>query len=216
MEQYKKPFLFIVGGASTAIEIRETAELYLSGEYDIINVIPENSSINMPYINDDELEPYINNKVENKCKYIVGLTKTILKKKFVLLFEKYNVNPINVIHPSAVIFKTAKVGIGNYIGANSVVSSNTSIGDHNIINFNTTIGHDSTLGSFCSINPGAIISGNVTVGTDTLIGSNSFVFQGKYIGDNCSIDALTYVDRNLDNSVMCTSINGILKVYNKR
>ena len=55
------------------------------------------------------------------------------------------------------------------------------------------------------INPGARVSGNVTIGSRVLIGSNSFISQGKHIGNDTLIDALTYIDRDIEKNRVCTS-----------
>jgi sugar O-acyltransferase (sialic acid O-acetyltransferase NeuD family) len=219
MELYRtkedNPFLFIIGGHSTAIEIRESAELYLSERYKIVNVIQDNDKVSpyFEYITDSILK---NMRKNTDDVFIIGSTDISIKKNFEFYFTQNNINSINVIHPSAIIFNSANIGFGNYIGANVTISALSKIGNHNTINLNSTIGHDVHLGNYCCINPGARISGNVKIGSETLVGANSFIFQGLNIGEKCSIDAMTYIDRNIPNNMMCTSIKGNLKIYKKR
>ena len=74
------------------------------------------------------------------------------------------------IHPTAIISQNFDVviGEGSFIGANSIITTNVTIGNHAILNRGNHIGHDCIIGNYLSMMPGSIISGNVNIGNNVL------------------------------------------------
>ena len=104
------------------------------------------------------------------------------------------------IHPTAIISQNFDVviGEGSFIGANSIITTNVTIGKHAILNRGNHIGHDCVIGDYLSMMPGSIISGNVNIGNNVYIGSNSTVKEKMSICDNvvigmssCSVKPIT-------------------------
>lgn len=80
------------------------------------------------------------------------------------------------IHPTAQIMgDDVEIGLGSFIGANSILTTNIKIGNHAILNRGNQIGHDSIIGDYFSAMPGAIVSGNVRIGDKVYMGSNSTI-----------------------------------------
>ena len=202
--------LLIIGGSSTAIEIRECADLFYHDKFDnIYNVIRDTESSSLSnVIHDCDIDNFI---VENDIAFIIGFTNQKLRSLFNDKLSQCT--PVNIVHPTAVVSPSANIGVGTYVGATAVISSNAVIGNGCIINIGASIGHDAIIGDNCIINPGARISGNCSVGSRSLIGANAFIFQGKSIGADCAIDALTYIDRDIDEKKLCTGNAGALKIF---
>jgi sugar O-acyltransferase (sialic acid O-acetyltransferase NeuD family) len=205
--------LLIIGSKSTALEIYDVVISHLKDTFlDVVFVIGDNENMSDYYksIKDSELENYV---AKHQCCYIISFANHKLRVKFANLLNGYGISPINIIHPSSIISISANIGLGNYIAAGAIISYNSIIMNHSMINFNATVGHDTCIKDHCVINPGARISGNVNIGERVLIGTNSIVFQGKNIGDDCLIDALTYIDRDIENNMICSSKQ--LKIFKK-
>lgn len=216
MDTETRETLLIVGGKSTAIEIYELVIAHFSHTFNEVVFLvgdeeeqPIFNSANA--IRDSELIDFIADK---SCRYILSIAHHGLRIRFERQMEKLSVPPVNVIHPTALISPSATLGTGNYLAAGSIVSSHATVGNHCMLNFNVSIGHDARLGDHVVVNPGARISGNVHCGSRVLIGTNSIVFQGKSIGDDCIIDALTYVDRDIEPKKICSSKQE-LKVFRR-
>jgi sugar O-acyltransferase (sialic acid O-acetyltransferase NeuD family) len=80
------------------------------------------------------------------------------------------------IHPSAHIMDdNIQVGVGSFIGANSILTTNIKLGNHALLNRGNHIGHDSVAGDFFSMMPNAVVGGNVTIGDNVYLGSCSNV-----------------------------------------
>jgi sugar O-acyltransferase (sialic acid O-acetyltransferase NeuD family) len=80
------------------------------------------------------------------------------------------------IHPTALILSdNVQVGVGSFIGANSILTTNIKLGKHTILNRGNQIGHDSEIGDYFSAMPGAIVSGNVKIHDCVYMGTNSSI-----------------------------------------
>jgi sugar O-acyltransferase (sialic acid O-acetyltransferase NeuD family) len=80
------------------------------------------------------------------------------------------------IHPSVHIMDdNIQVGVGSFIGANSILTTNIKLGNHTLLNRGNHIGHDSVAGDFFSMMPNAVVGGNVTLGNNVYLGSCSNV-----------------------------------------
>lgn len=98
------------------------------------------------------------------------------------------------IHPTAQIMgSNISIGEGSFIGANSIITTDVTIGKHSLLNRGVHIGHDSIVGDFFSAMPNVVISGNVNVGNCSYFGTNSSVKEkiticdDVIIGLNCGV-----------------------------
>ena len=203
--------LFIFGGSSTALEIFEVVRKSYINEFKYIYfVIGDNENKKSEkYIFDKELKDYI----DRDSVYIISFSNIKLREIILNRVTKLNISPINIICSTAVIFHSAKLGVGNFINSNCIVSSEAVMGNHNIMNFSSLIGHNTIIGDHNILNPGAKVSANCMLGDRILIGSNSVIKQNIKIGKNTMIDALTFIDRDIDENKMCTSRR--LNVFNR-
>jgi sugar O-acyltransferase (sialic acid O-acetyltransferase NeuD family) len=77
----------------------------------------------------------------------------------------------NVIHPSAVISKSARLGEGVFVGANVVMTHNVAVGNAVLINTAATLDHDNVVEDFVNISPGCHLSGRVTIKRGAFLGT---------------------------------------------
>ncbi len=206
-----KKELLILGGSSTALEIYEAVQMGYKDTYsDITFVIGDNeiADVGLKTITDSELREYVKGK---EVSYIISLANQKLRLRLVETMKNEGLEPINVIHPMSMISPKVKMGVGIYVAAGAKVSVNATVGNHCMLNFDSTIGHDVILKDHVMINPGARISGHVIIGTRVLIGANSTIFQGKTIGNDVVIDAMTYVKQDIASNVICSQGNPIKK-----
>lgn len=126
-----------------------------------------------------------------------------IREKIHTNLSQYLGNPINAIHPSAVISASVKMGDGVMIAANATLNPLVQIGQGVICNTSTSIDHECVIGDFTHIAPGAVLCGNVSVGRGTFVGANSVVRQGIKIGNNVIIGAGTVVVKDIpDNATV--------------
>ena len=92
-----------------------------------------------------------------------------------------------LIHPSARIAISARIGEGSLIMENAVIGCDAIIGNDCIINTGAIISHDCRIGHHSRISPGAILAGNITIGENSLIGMGTTIYLGVKIGKNVVI-----------------------------
>ncbi|WP_145301973.1 DapH/DapD/GlmU-related protein [Crateriforma conspicua] len=197
--------LYIFGSHSTALEIAEAALANSTTFNSAKFVVPEKE------YSDRDLQIPISDiatiKFSAHCGYILSMANQRVRRSCLSIAKSNGLTPSTVIHPTALISKTAQIGEGVYVGAHSIISVNAKIADHAMINFQVSVGHDASIESHATVNPGAKISGNCSIGARTLLGANSFVHQGRRVGEDCQVDALTHIDRDIADGMLCTSRN---------
>jgi sugar O-acyltransferase (sialic acid O-acetyltransferase NeuD family) len=105
------------------------------------------------------------------------------------------------IHPQAIIYPGATIGLGSLITAGSIIGPDTQIGTGCIINHHATVDHDCNIGEFCHIAPAATLGGGVTIGTQCLIGAGATILPYLSIGNNVTVGAGAVVTHNLPDNV---------------
>ena len=110
-----------------------------------------------------------------------GIIKSIVGK-----ITNPKVNFPNIIDPSVCFLDktTVKMGQGNVIGPNSLISCNVKLGNFNLLNVYDQIGHETELGDYNILMPTVNISGGVKIGDCNLFGVKSTVLQYLNIGNN--------------------------------
>jgi sugar O-acyltransferase (sialic acid O-acetyltransferase NeuD family) len=123
------------------------------------------------------------------------------EKAYEKIKSKENVFFPNIVHPTAIIEeKTLKLGIGNILATNCVISTNTALGDFNYIHMQTLLAHDIQMGSFNSVFPGSAIAGNVIVGDYCEMGLGSSIKQNVEVGSNIRVGGGSFVMSNLESN----------------
>lgn len=116
-----------------------------------------------------------------------------------------------LIHPNVKISKFSTVGIGSIIFSGGIVSVDSELGEHCVMNFNSIIGHDCKIGNFVTILTDVKISGNVKIEENVTIGTGASLIQNIKIGKNSMIGIGTAVIQNIKEN--CTALGVPAKIY---
>lgn len=81
--------------------------------------------------------------------------------------------PPALVHPSAVVSRSAGLGVGTVVMAGAVVQANARIGKHVILNSGCVVDHDCVVENYAHIGPGVTLCGGVHVGEGALLGVGS-------------------------------------------
>lgn len=117
-----------------------------------------------------------------------------------MLYQKLSADgltPLTLIHDTAYIEDSAKIGLGCQIHARSYVGTNVKIGNFCILNTNSIVDHDCILNDGVEIAPGATLCGNVEVGKDAWIGANATILPRLELGKSSIAGAGSVVTRNI-------------------
>jgi sugar O-acyltransferase (sialic acid O-acetyltransferase NeuD family) len=128
----------------------------------------------------------------------IGSTKSAaLKAK---LIERVGVSSdrfVTLIHSSAYVSPSAKIGPGSAITQNCVVMANVTIGMHVKILPMATISYGCNIGDYTTIASGAVLAADVKIGCSAYVGTNSAIREFIEIGDNTIIGMGAMVIRNV-------------------
>lgn len=105
---------------------------------------------------------------------------------------------VNVIHPTAFVDVSARLGRGVFIGPRAVVHVGARVGRGAIINTGAIVEHDCHVGDWTHLAPGAVLCGTVTVGEGAFIGANAVVRENTTICPWAVIGGGAVVVGNID------------------
>jgi acetyltransferase EpsM len=146
----------------------------------------------------------------NDIKFVIAIGDNKIRQSIVQKLNLSYENYVTVIHKSAVISPTAKIGHGTVIMPNSVINADSRIGHQSIINTGSIIEHDSIIGDFSHVCPGATLTGTVQLGEGAYIGSGSTIIPNIKIGEWTIIGAGAIVISDIP--AYCTAVGMPAKV----
>lgn len=129
--------------------------------------------------------------------YFVAIGDPLKRKEWQLNLLQNGRKPCNLIHPSSIISKTVKIGVGSVVMAGAVINPGTTIGDGCIINTSCSIDHDNHIGNYSHLSPGVCMAGGVTIGDNVWVGVGANIINNIKICSNCTIGAGSLVIRDI-------------------
>lgn len=145
----------------------------------------------------------INNWDKPLC-LVVAIGNPLAIQKIVSSIHNDQISYPNIIAPSVIFLDecSSRLGRGNIICSNCLISCNTNLGDFNLLNGNIPLGHDTRIGNYNVIMPSVNISGGVEIGDLNFFGVQSVVLQGIKIGNNTRIGANSVIIRNTKDGLL--------------
>jgi sugar O-acyltransferase (sialic acid O-acetyltransferase NeuD family) len=135
--------------------------------------------------------------------YFIGVGHNGIRRKVQEALVNILGQPINAIHPTAVVSASVEMKYGVMISANATLNPLVTLGHGVICNTSCSIDHECAIDDFAHVGPGAVLCGNVKIGAGTFVGANAVVKQGVSIGKNVTIGAGTVVIRDIpDNTIV--------------
>jgi len=121
--------------------------------------------------------------------FFISTGDNYVREKCYNILNVNNLNLVNVIHPSSLISKNVKLGIGIFVGQNVVINNSSCIGDCAIINTSASIDHDNLIGKFVNVSPGCHTSGRVIIQSNVFLGTGSIIIPDRIIGEHSIVGA---------------------------
>lgn len=190
--------IILVGYSGHAFVVAETAfengaNLIGYSEKFVSDINP----FNLAYLGFEQEDDFIGwNK---KASFILGIGDNALRQKITNLIESKGRKVSSLVHISASISKSAKIGCGTFINRNVAINALAVVGKSVILNTGCIIEHECVLADAVHIAPGAVLAGNVCVGERTFIGANAVIKQGIVVGSDVVIGAGAVVVTNIPN-----------------
>jgi len=189
--EFSKNDLVIYGGgghAKMCIDI-----LNQTDSYNLNGIIDDRISVGSTILNtavigrQAHLDQFIKQGLSNIVLGIGAILNHKLRSNLFSVLKSKNLRVPTIIHPSAIIEPSVRMGEGNHIMQGAIIGSDVEIGENCILNSGCIVSHDTIIGNNVHITPGAIIAGGVTIQDNTVIGMGATIFLGVNIGKNVTI-----------------------------
>ncbi|MFK7811110.1 MAG: acetyltransferase [Maribacter sp.] len=106
-------------------------------------------------------------------------TRSLVVERILKIAPKFNY--ISAVHPNAQLGKDVQIGMGSVVMPGVTINANAVIGNHCILNTNSSLDHDGYMSNFSSLAP------NVCVGANFILGKGSAICLGANIIENITI-----------------------------
>ena len=128
-------------------------------------------------------------KVSDEYVYICAIGDPKTKLTIGRRFQNEGARFINIIHPSAYIGRTCKMGTGNVLCPGTSLTADVKMGNFIALNQKSCFTHDSVIGDGCTISSYCDITGFASLGEGVFMGSHAVVCPGVSVGDYARIGA---------------------------
>ncbi len=202
--------IIIVGAGGCAREIYYWANDTFSKEnYKIKGFLSYNQkdlegyNVKVDIIGNDD-----NYKIEKNDRFIIAIGDIDIKKRAVNRLKKRGAKFISLIHPTALIIPTAKIGEGVVICPHCLISDNAQLGDFVFVNTYSSCGHDVQVGKYCILSPYVALNGFVKLENEVFVGTHATVIPYKKVGFQAKISANSVVMRNVPSKCIVFGVPG--------
>lgn len=156
-----KETLLIVGAGEFGQLVKELAEIL---GYKKIDFLDDNSKIAIGKVKDyQQFVPEYEN-------FIVAIGNPKVRRQTIEKLQ-HSFALCTLIHPTAVVSKTALLGAGCVVEANTVVNTGACIGTACFINAGSVVNHNSLVNDYCQIDCNAVVAADTVVPENTKVSS---------------------------------------------
>jgi sugar O-acyltransferase (sialic acid O-acetyltransferase NeuD family) len=183
--------LIIVGAGGFGREIRELVpDCFAAGSIRLKGFLSANPRDLDNYQNAepilDDPERYL--PVEND-RFLLAVGDVPLRKRLTDSLQSRGAKFVSLVHPTAVVARTAQLGEGCVLYPHSVVMNGARLDDFVLLNLHASAGHDTQIGRFCNLCPYATMNGFSTLEAEVFMGTHSSVLPGCRVGSGSKISA---------------------------
>lgn len=137
-------------------------------------------------------------RIEASDVFVCAVGDPSVKRHYAQIVIEKGGNFISIIHPTSYIGMNVKIGRGCIVAPQTSVSNDTTLGDHVIVNLNSSISHDNSISTGCTICPGCHLAGWVTLGEDVFVGIGASIIPHISLGKGVFVAAGALVTKSCD------------------
>ncbi len=123
-----------------------------------------------------------------------------------MLLDRFGIDPVTVVDPSAVVTGSNAIGAGCQLLAGSVVQAGAALGRQCIINSGAIVEHECEIGDGVHVGPGAVLTGLVRVGARSFVGAGATVLPRVSIGEDVVVGAGAVVVHDVPDGVTVAGV----------
>jgi sugar O-acyltransferase (sialic acid O-acetyltransferase NeuD family) len=113
-----------------------------------------------------------------------------------------------LVHPTAIVCSTAKLGTGVVICPFVTVSDSVRVDDFAMLNFYASCGHDAHVGAYSVLCPYATLNGFAVIEEEVFMGTHSTVTPSRRVGHHSKISANSLVSQNTQPHTLVFGVPG--------
>ena len=136
-------------------------------------------------------------EIKKQDRFVFAIGDIDVKKHLVAKLKEKGAKFLTLIHPTAIVANTAKIGQGVIICPFVTVSDYVQLGDFVMMNIYSSCGHDAKVGDYCILSPYATLNGFVILEDEVFLGTHSTIIPYKKIGYKSKISANSVVMRDV-------------------
>jgi len=191
--------IIIVGAGGFGREVYLWAkDSFSKDQYKIKGFLDDNPKILNNYNMDigiiGDLDGY---EIKKQDRFVFAIGDIDVKKYLVTKLKEKGAKFLTLIHPTAIVANTAKIGQGVIICPFVTVSDYVQLGDFVMMNIYSSCGHDAKVGDYCILSPYATLNGFVILEDEVFLGTHTTVIPGKRVGYRSKISANSVVMRDV-------------------
>ncbi len=135
-------------------------------------------------------------RLANGLGFVSGSGRTSLRARVQRQLEAQGWSFILVVHPRAIVSRSAVLGKGSQVLAGAIVQAGASIGAGTIVNTAAVVEHDAIVGDWCHLASQSTLSGQTRVGAGSLVGAGAVLRQSVIVGEDTIVGAGAVVLRD--------------------
>lgn len=200
-----------LGAGGHAKVVLET--LAAVGGYEVVGLLDprrelwQTEVLGVPVLGDDDL---IGSHYDSGVRHaFIGLGSGADTRPRARLFElarSAGLEPVDAVHPAAVVSPSATSGPGFTVFAGAVVNADARLGADVIVNTGALVEHDCRLGDHVHVATGARLASGVEVEDGVHVGAGATVIQGLRVGAGSVVGAGAVVVRDVDRGVVVAGV----------
>ncbi len=113
---------------------------------------------------------------------------------------------VTLVHPTASISKSARLGRGTVVMAQAAINADAKIGAGAIVNTSAVVEHDVEIGDFANVSPNAVMGGASRLGTLSHLCIGASAIPCVSIGANTIVGAGSVVVRDIPDGVVAFGV----------
>ena len=145
--------------------------------------------------------PYLGNffdyEIEEEDYFVLALGNYRVKRKIVGEIKAKGGKFVTLIHPTAIVAKTAIIGEGNILDPFTMIGPNVRLGDFNLLTSQSIISHDCSVGDY-NFFATSLLCGYNHIGDDNYFGIRATTLPEISVGNRNVVQAGMIVDKNVD------------------
>ena len=140
------------------------------------------------------------------CHHLICGIGTTKRRGYVEQVARYGMPFATLVHPSARISRTSRIGAGSILSVNAIVAAQTTLGNHVIMNRGASVGHHTVVGDYVTIGPGTNIAGACTVGDGCYVAMGATIIDRVRVGANSIVGAGAVVTKDVPPGVQVVGV----------